>query len=147
MLPEWTLAPRGRQGPQALHESLEEATRVRLDRDVHVRRPAPTAPPVGHRLAGREGARQLHVDGQGLGAHEGGIERGRHGQRIVDEGAVEPVEAGVELHVEAQRIGHEAQHAVRIRRPPRLLVEALEVLRRELGALGHVEAEGKRPRR
>jgi hypothetical protein len=40
----------------------------------------------------------------------GRVERGRHRQRVVDEGAVEAVVAGVELHVEAQRVLDEAQH-------------------------------------
>ena len=49
-----------------------------------------------------------------LGPDQAGVERRRDGQRVVDEGAVEAVVAGVELHVEAQRVGDVADDRVAV---------------------------------
>jgi inosine-uridine nucleoside N-ribohydrolase len=108
--------------------------------------------------------------GAGSVAFEGRVERGGERQRIVDERAVEAVEAAVELHVEAQRVGDEADDGIRGDRTrfhgelaavgeggrvPRSRVvraaagaarEADHVLRRELRAFGHVQAQRDRAR-
>ena len=85
----------------------------------------------------------------------------------MDEGAVEAVEPAVELHVEPQRVGDEPDDRVRghgarlgAERPDLLAGEervvgpaagatgqAGHVVGRELGPLGHVQAEGDGPRR
>src|SRR6478752_6188161 len=54
---------RGGDGERAdaLDEPLEEARDVRVDADLEVWRLAPAASPVGHRLAGRQGATELHL--------------------------------------------------------------------------------------
>ena len=134
------------------------SVRVGLDGDVDVRRPAPDAPPVGDGLAGRQRAAQLHVHGQRLGPDQRRVERRRDRQRVVDERAVEAVVAAVELHVEAQRVGDEADDRVRAtdatpigrssagdssgwlpaRRARRVMCSG-----RELGPLGHVEARAR----
>ena len=93
------------------------------------------------------------------------VERRGDGQRVVDERPVEAVVPGVELHVEAQRIGHVTDDRVarhgpgrvhrllaarqrdrivgRAARPPR---EADDVVGEDPRLLGDVEAERERPR-
>ena len=109
--------------------------------------------------------RRLDVDEQRLGLDQRAVERRGHGQRIVDERAVEAVVVGVELHVEAQgvrdvphdrvgRHGARREHRVlaarqrdrvvgRAARAPR---EPDHVVGEHPRALGHVEPERDRPR-
>src|SRR5665811_1191588 len=103
--------PRG-EPPDALDKPLEERGGVALDRDVQGGRPAPGAAPVRDRLAGRERAIQLHVHGECLCPHQRRVQRRRHREGVVDERAVKAVVAGVELHVEAERIVDEADDRV-----------------------------------
>ena len=49
--------------------------------------------------------------------HQLPVQGRRDGERIVDEGAVEPVIALVELEVEPERVGDEADHRVGGDRP------------------------------
>src|SRR6188472_3316992 len=95
-----------------LDEALEERRRVRLDDEVHVRRPAPQPPEVGDRLAVAKAARRVDVHGDGLGPDERRVQRHRDHERVVDERAVEPVVAGMELEVEAERVGDEPDDRV-----------------------------------
>src|SRR5919201_3872902 len=79
------------QPSDALHEPVQEFLSVCLDRNSKFRRLTPNAPPVGHGLAGGQGAAELYVDRQRLGPDQGRVQGRGDGQRIVDEGPVEAV--------------------------------------------------------
>ncbi len=108
-------------------------------------------------------AARLDIDIERLGRDEPRIDRRGHRQWVVDERAVEPVVALVELVVPAQRVRDEADDGVRghgatrrervvgcrrkrvVRRAARPARHRHNVLRADPGALGDVEAEGDWP--
>ena len=107
--------PRPGDPPPAVRDlrpAVHERRHIRAHRHIEVQRPAGEAPPVRDSHPGRQLTARLDVDIQRHGRDQSPVQRGRDGQRIVDERPVEPVIRLVELHEEAQRVGHEADDRV-----------------------------------
>ena len=96
-----------REGADPLARRRPNSARIDVDGDICDRWPARDPSPVRDRLAVGRATGCVDVDRRGLRPDQSRIEGGGDHQRVVDERPVEAVGRGVELEVEAERVGEE----------------------------------------